>query len=112
MTIHIEKEGSRLDDYDFKECAKYAPFQIWDIEDILACWPGEADGDNWDYIVKLKNGTFGWITGGCDYTGWGCQENGEGKHAKTAEEAIFFAPEERRDNLRKQVDGSAPYALK
>lgn len=113
MTIEIEKElYERMDDYDFKECMKYAPFKLEEVLGILACFPGEADGDSWEYIVQLKNGKYGYVTGSCDYTGWGCKEGGDGKNAETVDEAISYAPEDRREMLKLQIDGKQPYALK
>lgn len=120
MTIYIEEEGSRLNDYDFEECLKYAPFNKEDVEEILACSPGEADGDHWYYIVKLKDGKFGYVTGSCDYSGWGCQEDGDGKIADTLIEAVNYAEryewrgpnEDLRKNLLEQAEGKAPYGLK
>ncbi len=102
----------RLNDSDFQECLKYAPFKLEEVDSILACWPGAADEEYWEYIVKLKDGNYGWVNGGCDYTGWGCQESGEGGVATSTESAILLAPEKKRENLRKQVDGSAPYGLR
>lgn len=118
MTTHVTDEGSRMNDYDFKECMKYAPFAIEDVKDILACVAGEADGPNWHYIVELKNGQYGYVTGGCDYTGWGCQENGSGKLG-TLEECLNESPIEDgygmkrnvRETLQAQIDGKEPYGV-
>lgn len=106
-------EGSRLDDFDFNECLKYAPFEKGDVSEIIACWPGEADGEKWHYIVELKNKEYGYVTAWCDYSGWGCQEGGEGFKAKTIKE-IFKKIENKevRENLENQCSGNAPYALK
>lgn len=118
VEVHIEKEGSRLDDYDFKECMKYAPFKIEEVEDIIACVNGEADGPSWHFICKLKDGRYGYVTGSCDYTGWGCQESGDG-NVGTLEEVLEKAPEEDgygvprlvRATLKTQIEGTQPYGL-
>lgn len=47
-----------------------APFEYSDIEKILAEIEGEQDGDDWHWILKLKDGQFAYAFGGCDYTGW------------------------------------------
>ena len=117
MIIKIEKDGDRKDDYDFKECMKYAPFEIKDVSEILACVPGEADGPSWHYIVKLSSGDYGYVTGSCDYTGWGCQESGDGKQEKTLKKVLIHAPEEDgysekrlvRKILENQIKGKEPY---
>ena len=30
------------------------------------------------FVLKLKDGRFAYLTGWCDYTGWGCQDGGAG----------------------------------
>lgn len=37
---------------------------------LLAHIDGDNGGPNWHWIVSLTNGSFAYITGGCDYTGW------------------------------------------
>ena len=118
MTNLIPNEGSRLDDYNFKECMKYAPFTMGDVATIIACVSGEADGPAWHYICELKDGRYAYVTGSCDYTGWGCQESGEG-FMGTLEEMLAKAPEEDgygeirkvRATLRAQIEGTQPYGL-
>ena len=40
MTILLPNDGkNRIDDYDFNECMKYAPFKIDDVKEIIACSP-------------------------------------------------------------------------
>src|SRR3990167_7354471 len=116
-----EPLSMRLDDYDFKECMKYAPFKDEDIQELIAEYPGEADGENWHYIVKLKDEKIGWVTAGCDYTGWGCQEWGEGRILATIDEALNMAENESYDKekgkivrscLYSQIFNGKPYALK
>lgn len=117
------KKDERLNDYDFKECFKYLEgYTLDDAKQILACVPGEADGPSWHYIVKLKDGNFAYVEGSCDYTGWGCQENGRGKVATTALKAAKLAPEKEKslykgsDLIRKQLidqlKGKQPYGLR
>ncbi len=112
-------EASRMDDYDFKQCMKYAPFETKEVKEIIACVPGEADGPNWHYIVQLTDESFGYVTGWCDYTGWGCRENGDGHKATTIEELTKKIPEKNKyydgavlDTLLKQVRGELPYGLR
>lgn len=77
-----------LDDlgYNWAEAHKYAEWTMEDIEEVLASCEGENDGLEWICIVKLKDGTFGYLEAGCDYTGWGCQEGGQSFKADTFEE--------------------------
>ena len=78
-----DKEKLRLDqaglDYDLMACLEYNDVSItlFDIENVIAVWEGQNDGDSWRWIIKVspecskKNGgRFAFIEGGCDYTGW------------------------------------------
>ncbi len=48
-----------------------SPFTIEDVVEVIAKADGENDGANWVIVVKLKDGRYGAIRAGCDYTGWG-----------------------------------------
>lgn len=63
-------------DYDLVSCLKYNPqdgFDVASIESVLAVWEGDNDGDDWRWVLRLKDGRFVFLQGGCDYTGWDCQ---------------------------------------
>jgi hypothetical protein len=59
-------------DYDLDACLEYNPqdFQLEDITEVFAIVEGEADEFDWHWLLGLDNGTFAYLTGGCDYTGW------------------------------------------
>lgn len=81
-------------DYDLRACLEYNPqdgFTVEDIENVLAVWEGHNDGDDWRWILKLKDGRFVFLQGGCDYTGWDCQSWATSEFADTAENAARFA---------------------
>jgi hypothetical protein len=62
-------------DYDLHGCLKYNPqdtFAVGDIDRVLAVWEGDNDGDDWRWILALKDGRFVFLQGGCNYTGWDC----------------------------------------
>ena len=112
------------EDWDFKYCWETDCEQsIDDAVALLAQVPGEADGPNWWWVVKLRKdfdrGKFALVTGGCDYSGWGCQDWGEAAFYGTALQAAKAAPthdgysEKRvvRASLIAQLKGEAPYAL-
>jgi hypothetical protein len=67
--------SSRGIDYDLQSCLDYnpQPFTVDDIERVLAVWEGENDGDDWRWVLLLKDGRYAFLQGGCDYTGWDCQ---------------------------------------
>lgn len=113
-------EGKRTDDYDFQQCLDCAirdsaikePIEV---VDILAAIFGENDGPSWHYILKLKKG-YAYLTGWCDYTGWGCQDGGAIAYETTARKAAMRAPEEDygvklREQLLAQLKGKQPYGL-
>jgi hypothetical protein len=79
MTYYYDNESeynARGIDYDLCDCLNYneQPFTIENIECVLAVHEGENDGDDWRWIIELKepvNGNqFAFLQGGCDYTGW------------------------------------------
>lgn len=108
-------------DSDLEYCAEYdCGLDLKDIVNVLAQVPGEADQLDWHWIVEMKDGRFLYVTGGCDYSGWGCQDWGEAKEAKTAIEAAMLAPEKEeyheeyniRQQLLDQLAGEQPYGLR
>lgn len=51
------------------------------IKKVLAAWGSNTDcchdcGSEWSggFLLKMKDGSFVYVTGWCDYTGWGCQD--------------------------------------
>jgi len=62
-------------DYDLHSAIEYhiSKFGVEDVCDVLAVIEGENDGENWHWLLLLNDGTFAYLTGGCDYTGWDCQ---------------------------------------
>lgn len=94
--------------------------KISDIHNVLAEVPGGADGSNWFWIVELCDGRFAYITGGCDYSGWGCRDWGETKIAGTVKEAIELVKPESYDEAKKpiskqlvdQMKGKQPFGLR
>lgn len=76
-------------DYNFCACLEYnpQPFNLFDVERVLAVVEGENDGPDWHWVVQLKDGRFAYLQGGCDYTGWDCQSSADTAFYATAEEA-------------------------
>lgn len=76
-----------------------------DVDEILALEEGENDGPEWVGLFKMKDGKYLTVRAGCDYTGWGCQEDGNSDVSDTLEDAVHFGlttPE--RDRLKSQLD--------
>ena len=80
MTIEELKE------YDWSEAFNYADFNPDDIKNIIASDEGCDDGDSWVLVAELKDGTFGYLSAWCDYTGWDCQAGGSSGIRDTLEE--------------------------
>lgn len=78
----------QLNTYDWREAFGFASFDREDVVEIVACEEGENDGDNWIGVFKLANGTFGWLSAWCDYTGWDCQSGGESHVCDTLEDLM------------------------
>jgi hypothetical protein len=79
--------------YDFSESVNRAGLQREQIARVIAAWgSGEGQGEDaghyrwaeqgvteWrgGFLCELRAGGFVYITGWCDYTGWGCQDGVE-----------------------------------
>lgn len=57
---------------------------------------GENDGRDWHWIVQLKDGTYAYVCGGCDYTGWDCQSNCSWYPAGSLQEALRLVGQDKR----------------
>lgn len=63
-------------DNDLQSCLENNPQEGYtadDIAEVLAVWEGANDGGDWRWILKLNDGRFVFLQGGCDYTGWDCR---------------------------------------
>lgn len=65
-------------DSDFSECISCAnrdghPIQPEEIAAVEAAWGGPEEWDGWagGFLLRLTDGTYAYLTGSCDYTGWG-----------------------------------------
>jgi hypothetical protein len=58
-------------DWDWKEVMAYADFNEDQIESVIASYEGSNDESDWKLVAKLKDGRYGAVKAGCDYTGWG-----------------------------------------
>lgn len=96
-------------DYDLRACLEYNPqdgFTVDDIARVLAVWEGENEGDDWRWILRLKDGRNVCLIGGCDYTGWDCQSSAESSFHSTAMSAADTARLDRRGRPRDDVHQS------
>lgn len=81
-------------DYDLRACLEYNPqgtFAEADIAEVLAVYEGENDERDWRWVLRLHDGRFVFLQGGCDYTGWDCQSSADHRFAESAEAAAYCA---------------------
>lgn len=68
----LEPIQEALSDYgDWKYVFEYSDFPASEVKRTIAFSNGYNDGDNWVGVFELKDGCFGYVEAGCDYTGWG-----------------------------------------
>lgn len=67
--------------------------------EIVAELEGSHDGPGWHWILRLEKGTYAYVSGWCDYTGWDCQSNAEAYDAPTLEAVLRLVPEAPRGEL-------------
>jgi len=79
--------GVLMSAYDWKEAMTYAKFTFQDVGEIIIAEEGENDERDWKLIVRLKSGKWGWLSAGCDYSGWDCQAGGDSGIVDTIDEA-------------------------
>ncbi len=86
-------------DYDLCVCLEYnpQPFNLIDVERVLAVIEGENDEKDWHWVVKLRDNRYVYLRGGCDYTGWDCQSWAD---------TIFLDPESLNVSLSQAVEQS------
>jgi hypothetical protein len=68
--------------YDFDETLKGTSIERTEIKRVVAAYgvteAGCCDdcGGEWSggFLLELKSGKFAFVSGWCDYTGWGCQD--------------------------------------
>jgi hypothetical protein len=71
--------------YDFDETLKGCGVERTDIKRVIAAHgvteSGCCDncGGEWSggFLMELRSGKFVYLSGWCDYTGWGCQDGTE-----------------------------------
>lgn len=92
--------------------------QLQEIDVIVAEVCGEHDGNDWHWILQMKDGTFHYASGGCDYTGWDCQSYASiSESVNTVQEALEFSPKEDSYHrgikrvLTGQIEGTIPFAI-
>ncbi len=56
--------------YDFSECLNRINLPAG-IKRVVKAWGAPDDGWVGGFVARLKNGQYAYISGWCDYSGWG-----------------------------------------
>lgn len=88
------------DIYDFTESVERSKVEEKDIKHVKAAFGGKCCdqcGSEWSggFLMELKDGRWLYLTGWCDYTGWGCQDGIE---------ETYFDAEPALDSLKRDSD--------
>lgn len=78
------------------------------IERVVLELTGENDGPEWHWIVKLTDGRYAYVAGGCDYTGWDCSSHCDVHEADTLDGALALAPQDERRVFEEMVERDEP----
>lgn len=108
--------------FDWQEAFKYASdgeptqgyagslagFTFDDVAEVIAADEGENDGADWIAVLRLHDGRFAFLSAGCDYTGWGCQESGRTWFAASLDDLVQWGfTSNARDRLASQISAEA-----
>lgn len=95
--------------YDFSESLDRATVTPDHIETVVAAWGNvdrdgaccDACGGEWSggFLLTLKDGRYAYLTGWCDYTGWGCRDGANVTYydARPSLEALEVFPDDQWD---------------
>lgn len=65
-----EQVSKFLEGYAWYDVFKEAGHNIDDVFHIIAYEEGENDVSNWTMVYVSNEGSFGYVTAGCDFTGF------------------------------------------
>jgi len=54
---------------------------------------GGNDGPSWHWLVSLPDGSWAYVAGWCDYTGWDCRSGAEAHLAENRDAAMALVPD-------------------
>lgn len=66
--------------YDYTESLQRVGIAPEEVTSVPAAWGRSEEGyGEWSggFLLELKDGTFAYVAGWCDTTGWGCQDGAE-----------------------------------
>lgn len=84
------------------------PFACAAVARIVAISDGEKDETPWVGLFELKDGRFGFVRAGCDFTGWDCRASGDAEVAASVDDLVRLAmSDEERARLGFQTMGTS-----
>lgn len=105
MTDYKLLEEKRIDS-DLSSNCEYNlggdKFQLSEVAYVLGAVMGENDGPEYFWLCAMKDHTYAVVSGGCDYTGWDCQSNGQAEIYVTLRLAIEALPEKDSSRVIKE----------
>lgn len=110
-----EEQTERRIDSDLDSNVEYngsdmKGFRLEDVAYVLAALMGENDGPSYHWLIAMKDHTYAYVTGSCDYTGWDCQSWGSAEITVSLRDAINKIEEvEVGKRLIKQLTGLASF---
>ena len=48
-----------------------------DAAEVIAASEGANDAESWVAIFRMSDGSYGFLSAWCDYTGWDCRSGGD-----------------------------------
>jgi hypothetical protein len=65
--------------YDFEASMDIVGIPLTDIALVEAAWGHSGDYAEWGggFLLNMFDGTWKYVTGWCDTTGWGCQDGAD-----------------------------------
>ena len=77
------------------------PFRLEDVAYVLAALMGENDGPDYHWIIAMRDHTYAYVSGGCDYTGWDCNSNANAQIFVSLKEALSAVEKDASVDIRK-----------
>jgi len=72
--------------YDFTESLDRQGIKADQVEVVIGAHGTDEGGWEGGFVMKMRDGGYAYLSGWCDYTGWGCQDGAEIRYADTLPE--------------------------
>ncbi len=71
--------------------------------EVVVMLEGENEERPWYWVVKLADGSYAYVEGGCDYTGWDCSSDCSAWEERTLDEVLRHVPDHALFMLREML---------